>query len=292
MISTHQVVTTSENDLSTNLLPPSTSVPTTTQQEGGEMEDDNQSRSSSSNGYDNDSDDVGAVVDNEVDGCKITGVKMTPTKTKNTTTTTRRTEPTMYKYRDFGSLTEHEIEAITSDKYHSQSSGGGGGGLGTDHDESRSRSASPPPTTNSPKLSGESSSSSATSIRGQKFPVKLYAILSREEFHDIITWMPHGRSWKVLKPNLFESLIMPLFFEYRNYHSFNRLINAWSFRRISESGPDRGSYYHEVCMKYFCFFMCCAVSLADFVLFFCHFFGFIFETHSYSYVGNRSYINS
>ena len=84
-----------------------------------------------------------------------------------------------------------------------------------------------------------------SSIRVQKFPVKLYAILAQKEFHDIITWMPHGRSWKVLKPNLFESMVMPLFFEYSNYHSFNRLVNAWSFRRIS-SGPDRGSYYHEV----------------------------------------------
>jgi hypothetical protein len=84
-----------------------------------------------------------------------------------------------------------------------------------------------------------------SSIRVQKFPVKLYAILRQKEFADIITWMPHGRSWKVLKPNLFESLIMPLFFEYSNYHSFNRLVNAWSFRRVS-SGPDRGSYYHEV----------------------------------------------
>ena len=84
-----------------------------------------------------------------------------------------------------------------------------------------------------------------SSIRVQKFPVKLYAILSQKEFADIVCWMPHGRSWKVLKPNLFESLVMPLFFEYSNYHSFNRLVNAWSFRRIS-TGPDRGSYYHEV----------------------------------------------
>lgn len=83
------------------------------------------------------------------------------------------------------------------------------------------------------------------SIRVQKFPVKLYAILARPEFSEIITWMPHGRSWKVLKPNAFETLVMPLFFEYSNYHSFNRLVNAWSFRRFS-SGPDRGSYYHEV----------------------------------------------
>eukprot|EP00522_Entomoneis_paludosa_P006076 CAMPEP_0172442360 /NCGR_PEP_ID=MMETSP1065-20121228/2812_1 /TAXON_ID=265537 /ORGANISM="Amphiprora paludosa, Strain CCMP125" /LENGTH=535 /DNA_ID=CAMNT_0013192197 /DNA_START=88 /DNA_END=1695 /DNA_ORIENTATION=+ len=86
------------------------------------------------------------------------------------------------------------------------------------------------------------------SIRVKKFPVKLYAILGRKEFHDIITWLPHGRSWKVLKPNLFESQVMPLFFENSNYHSFNRLINAWSFRRMT-SGPDRGSYYHELFLR-------------------------------------------
>jgi hypothetical protein len=85
----------------------------------------------------------------------------------------------------------------------------------------------------------------AESIRVQKFPLKLYAILAQNEFQDIIAWMPHGRSWKVHKPNLFETRIMPMFFEYSNYHSFNRLVNAWSFRRVS-SGVDRGSYYHEV----------------------------------------------
>ena len=115
-----------------------------------------------------------------------------------------------YKYRDFSHVNEDDEETL-------------GGG------------PTPAPTRNS----------SETSIRVQKFPVKLYAILAQKEFHDIITWMPHGRSWKVLKPNIFESMVMPLFFEYSNYHSFNRLVNAWSFRRVS-SGPDRGSYYHEV----------------------------------------------
>jgi hypothetical protein len=123
---------------------------------------------------------------------------------------------TIYKYRDFSNVAEDEIE-------HQQPS-----------------SASPPPTS--------SRGSMESSIRVQKFPVKLYAILAQKEFQDIITWLPHGRSWKVLKPNLFESLVMPLFFEYSNYHSFNRLVNAWSFRRIS-SGPDRGSYYHELFLR-------------------------------------------
>jgi hypothetical protein len=90
--------------------------------------------------------------------------------------------------------------------------------------------------------------SNEASIRAQKFPVKLDAILSQKAFHHIIAWMPHGRSWKVLKPKLFETIVMPLYFEYSNYHSFNRLVNAWSFRRVSH-GPDRGSYYNEVRRK-------------------------------------------
>jgi hypothetical protein len=118
----------------------------------------------------------------------------------------------VYKYRDFSHVGEDDDAEVSVEN--------------------------PPPT---PSSRGNSESS----IRVQKFPVKLYVILAQKEFHDIIAWLPHGRSWKVLKPSLFESMVMPLFFEYSNYHSFNRLVNAWSFRRIG-SGPDRGSYYHEV----------------------------------------------
>jgi hypothetical protein len=82
-------------------------------------------------------------------------------------------------------------------------------------------------------------------VRSQRFPIKLYALLNQPSLSDIITWMPHGRSWKVLKPRVFETSVLPVFFESDNYHSFNRVINAWSFRRKS-TGPDRGSYFHEV----------------------------------------------
>ena len=133
----------------------------------------------------------------------------------NTTTSSNNagSGSTVYKYRDFSTVNEDDEDAV-----------------GTPD-------GSPVP--------APSRNTMETSIRVQKFPVKLYAILAQKEFNDIISWMPHGRSWKVLKPNVFESLVMPLFFEYSNYHSFNRLVNAWSFRRVS-SGPDRGSYYHEV----------------------------------------------
>jgi hypothetical protein len=119
-------------------------------------------------------------------------------------------ETSLYKYRDFNNVEKNDMDDIPA-------------------------VLQPPP----------SRVGTETSIRLQKFPVKLNVILAQKEFNEVVTWMPHGRSWKVLKPKAFEALIMPLFFEYSNYHSFNRLVNAWSFRRIS-AGPDRGSYYHEV----------------------------------------------
>jgi hypothetical protein len=40
----------------------------------------------------------------------------------------------------------------------------------------------------------------ALRVQFRWFPRKLYAILAQKEFHEIITWLPHGRScWKVLK---------------------------------------------------------------------------------------------
>jgi hypothetical protein len=66
----------------------------------------------------------------------------------------------LYKYRDFSHVS---IEVLEED--------------------ARNESPSPP-----------SANATETSIRIQKFPAKLYAILAQREFNNIITWMPHGRS--------------------------------------------------------------------------------------------------
>ena len=82
-------------------------------------------------------------------------------------------------------------------------------------------------------------------IRVQRLPVKLNAILSNPELSNIIVWMPHGRSWAILRRNDFVSKVMPYYFESANYKSFLRLINAWGFRKMT-TGPDKDSYFHEV----------------------------------------------
>lgn len=85
----------------------------------------------------------------------------------------------------------------------------------------------------------------SSSIRSQKLPAKLNAMLSTPEFEHIVGWMPHGRAWKVHSTHLFVQHVMPRFFEYSNYNSFIRLVNAWGFRRLTK-GPDRNAYWHEV----------------------------------------------
>lgn len=80
--------------------------------------------------------------------------------------------------------------------------------------------------------------------RVPNFPAKMHAILGRSDFRDVVAWLPHGRSWRVLKPREFEIKVIPLFFEHAKFSSFVRQANGWGFRRITQ-GKDRNSYYHE-----------------------------------------------
>ena len=63
-----------------------------------------------------------------------------------------------------------------------------------------------------------------------------------------MSWMPHGRSWKVHKPKAFEEKVIPLFFVSCKYTSFIRQANGWGFRRISR-GLDRNAYYHRYFLR-------------------------------------------
>ena len=77
------------------------------------------------------------------------------------------------------------------------------------------------------------------------FPSKLHRILSSPVFTSIIVWMPHGRSWRLLKPKIFEEEVIPLFFRHSSLSSFMRQVSGWGFRRVNK-GTDTGSFYHEV----------------------------------------------
>lgn len=68
--------------------------------------------------------------------------------------------------------------------------------------------------------------------RVPNFPAKMHSILSRPDLADIVCWMPHGRSWRVLKPREFEVKVIPTYFEHAKFSSFIRQANGWGFRRM------------------------------------------------------------
>ena len=64
----------------------------------------------------------------------------------------------------------------------------------------------------------------STTAKEPTFPVKLHMILSNPEFQDIIAWLPHGRSWRILQQKAFEERVIPLYFRHGRYSSFARQV--------------------------------------------------------------------
>jgi HSF-type DNA-binding len=54
------------------------------------------------------------------------------------------------------------------------------------------------------------------------FPLKLHAILADPENHGSICWLPHGRTWRVIRMAKFEMEVIPRYFRHTKYASFMR----------------------------------------------------------------------
>jgi hypothetical protein len=81
------------------------------------------------------------------------------------------------------------------------------------------------------------------------FPAKLHMILSNPAYSHVITWMPHGRAWKILNKELFMKEVTPNYFGQNKYESFTRQLSGWGFKHLHQSGPDFRAYYHECFLR-------------------------------------------
>jgi hypothetical protein len=81
---------------------------------------------------------------------------------------------------------------------------------------SEDHSRAPPRHAPSTIASGDEDESTAheTSGKDPSFSVKLHRMLSSTENNDYITWLPHGRSWRVLEPQAFEMKTIPTYFRH------------------------------------------------------------------------------
>lgn len=77
------------------------------------------------------------------------------------------------------------------------------------------------------------SSHRSSSAKREIFPQRLFAILNDSSLSDVVTWLPHGRSFVILRPDVFTEKVLPMYLppvESRGstkYPSFTRKLNRW-----------------------------------------------------------------
>lgn len=84
------------------------------------------------------------------------------------------------------------------------------------------------------------------------FPDRLYQLLEMSEKHgwtDIVSFQPHGRSFRVHDKAAFVARLLPICLQGQgSWSSFLRQLRLYGFTRC-ESGPDYGAYYHELFLR-------------------------------------------
>ena len=77
------------------------------------------------------------------------------------------------------------------------------------------------------------------------FGLKLHEILHKKEYNGYITWMPHGRAFRIMIPKRLEMKVLPKYFNHSRYSTFMRQLNNHGFKHLTQ-GQDRNCHYHEV----------------------------------------------
>jgi hypothetical protein len=98
----------------------------------------------------------------------------------------------------------------------------------------------------------------------EPFPEKLHRMLEiteREGLTDVVSFFSHGRAFAIHKPRRFVTETMPRFFRQTRLTSFQRQLNLYGFRRISQ-GPDNGGKIVASELLYYLFPRHCVQSMA------------------------------
>ncbi len=75
-----------------------------------------------------------------------------------------------------------------------------------------------------------------------KFLLKLYEILSKEEYSKIIHWSQNGSYIIITNIHLLAKKILPIYFNHQNYSSFVRQLNMYNFHKI-RTDPNKPEQY-------------------------------------------------
>lgn len=105
----------------------------------------------------------------------------------------------------------------------------------------------------------------AAANKREIFPQRLMSILNDASLTEIVTWLPNGKSFVVVRPDVFTDKVLPKYLPpvdargSTKYPSFTRKLNRWGFRQVTR-GPDTGAFHHplfrrdepELCLQLVC----------------------------------------
>ncbi len=86
----------------------------------------------------------------------------------------------------------------------------------------------------------------ASKTPSKSFPFVLYQLLQDSESkgnESIVSWLPHGKAFRVNNTKKFVNDILPRYFSQSKITSFQRQLNLYCFSRI-KCGKEKGAYYH------------------------------------------------
>ena len=89
-----------------------------------------------------------------------------------------------------------------------------------------------------------------TMSSGQKrlFPAKLHKLLSQSEeenYSHIISWLPHGRAFKIHDEKEFIEKVACRFFRVTNMANFKQQLSYYGFQKVVSNILDVDAYFHE-----------------------------------------------
>ena len=96
---------------------------------------------------------------------------------------------------------------------------------------------------------GKKRKSSSIESKQDKFLLKLYEILEKEEYSKIIHWSKNGSYIVIENIHSLAKKILPIYFNHQNYSSFVRQLNMYNFHKIRTVPGKQEQYFINETLK-------------------------------------------
>jgi len=90
---------------------------------------------------------------------------------------------------------------------------------------------------------GRKRKKSQIELKQDKFLLKLYEILSKDEYSKIIHWSQNGTYIIITNIHTLSKKILPIYFNHQNYSSFVRQLNMYNFHKIRTEQEVQEQYF-------------------------------------------------